>query len=263
MEPTNQPKLVHQKDLSQRVETFLVTNYKAVIGVFVATVVLIGAYATMQTMSASREKAAQEELFAITSRLEKKSTELSEAAQKKVTPDPKNKKADMLDDLKEPEKTPDTLARDLGAQVKQLEDFLQKHNNRKAGFLAAMALSDVYLEYGAPKKAAEILKPISERPDKGDLFYGLLNSQYALALSNSNNCQEAVDVYDRILKNNEHRHIHAQAMLRKGVCLMTLNKMDQARDVFQEAHTEFPDSVSGRSAESFERYLALKKGQAK
>lgn len=263
MEPTNQPKLVNKKDLSQRVEEYLLKNYKAVIGVFVATVLMIGAYAIMQTVSTRREKAAQEELFVITSALDKKATEISEAAQKKVTANPNGKKADILEDLKEPEKTPETLARDLGPQVQKLESFLKSHESSKAGFLAAMALSDIYLEYGEPKKAAEVLRPMSEKPDSDDLFYGLINSQYALALSNSNNCQEAVGVYDRILKHKDHKHIHAQAMLRKGVCLMTLNKNDQARDVFQEARTEFPDSVSGRSAESFERYLSLRKGQAK
>lgn len=260
---TTQPKQVQKKDLSQRVEDYLLKNYKAVIGVFIATVLLIGAYAIVQTVSTSREKAAQEELFAITSALDKKVTELSEAAQKKASADPKSKKTDLLDDLKQPEKTPEALARDLGPQVQKLEDFLKSHNDSKAGFLAAMALSDIYLEYGEPKKAADVLKSMSEKPSSDDLFYGLLNSQYALALSNSNNCQDAVGVYDRILKHKEHKHIHAQAMLRKGVCLMTLNKNDEAKNVFQEARTEFPDSVSGRSAESFERYIALKKGQAK
>lgn len=260
---TTQPKTVHQKDLSQRVEEYLLKNYKAVIGVFVVTVLLIAAYAITQTVSTKREKAAQEELFVLTSAVEKKQTELSEAAQKTAATDSKNKKADPLEELKEPEKTSETLSRDFGPQIKKLEDFVKANEDRKAGLLGAMALSDIYLEYGEPKKAADVLKSMSEKPDSDDLFYGLINSQYALALSNSNNCQDAVGVYDRILKHKEHKHIHAQAMLRKGVCLMTLNKNDEAKNVFQEARTEFPDSVSGRSAESFERYLALKKGQAK
>lgn len=266
MEPI-QAKPVHQKEFTERVEDFLLENYKALIAVFVVIVVAAGGYATMQSISASNEKKAQDELFAITSELDKKVADLNEAAQKdSKAKDPKAKKdakADLMETLKEPVKTPETLAKDLGPQVQKLEDFLKSNNDRKAGFIAAMALSDLYLDYQEPKKAVEILKPIADKPSKDDLFYGLINSQYALALSNSNNCQEAVDVYDNILKSKDQKHIHAQAMLRKGVCLMTLQKYDQAKDVFQEARTEYPDSMSGRSAESFERYLALKKGQAK
>jgi TolA-binding protein len=81
-------------------------------------------------------------------------------------------------------------------------------------------------------------------------------------MSESGECSEAVKIYDNILQIEAQRAFHSQSLLRKGACLVTLNKFDDAKASFEKARTEFPDSFSGEMAQGYERLIEVKKGSA-
>jgi predicted negative regulator of RcsB-dependent stress response len=246
---------------ADKIEKWIVDNAQLVVGLFVVVLVLSAAYGGYEIYSVRQEAKAQEALFEIESVLDKKQQELFEAESKKNATAKDQKKSDTQ--IAAPPKTPETLQKDLGEPMAQLVSFIDDNKGSKASFIAAMTASDLYLEYKDPSQAAQILEKVVPHVSKSDLFYGLLNSQLALAYSNANECPKAVEAYDRIISTEAQKHLHAQMILRKGVCLMAMKEFDKAKSVFRQAKTDFPDSVSGKSAEAFERLVNIKKGSVK
>ncbi|MEK6554264.1 MAG: tetratricopeptide repeat protein [Bdellovibrionota bacterium] len=247
---------------ADKIETWLVDNAKLVVALFIGVLVIGGVLAGYQAYSSARENKAQETLFEIEADLEKKQQALFEVENKQKQEASKNKAAKKTETAA-PVRNPETLQKDLGEPLTRLVSFIDQNKGSKASYMAAMTASDLYLEYKDPSQAAQLLEKVAPHVNKKDLFYGLLNSQLALAYSNANECPKAVDVYDDIIDSEAQKHIHAQMILRKGVCLMSMKEYDKAKAAFRQAKTDFPDSVSGKSAESFERLINVKKGVVK
>lgn len=246
------------KSLEDTISDWVSANLRLIVGVLVAFVLAWGGWAFYEHQQVKREKAAQNDLFAITDALEKKQQEIMSEENKPVV----NKKGEKAPTPKPPEKTPETLAKNYGSFVAQFEEFIAGHNGTKAAMVAGIELADLYLEHKDPKKAVEVLRPLAAQPSKSELFYGLLQSQLGLALSDAGECGDAVKVFDDILQVEAQKPFHSQSLLRKGACLVSMNQLDEAKAAFQQARTEYPDTFTGEMAQGYERLIQMKKGAA-
>ncbi len=253
-----------KQEVTEQITEWMIKHAKTVAIVFIVAAVGGGAFVAYGIIHTAQEKKAQEALFDIQHSLEKKQQELAEAETKALEKKDDKKKDDkktVITPPKPAEKNPEVFAKNFTTFEEQYKNFISQNQGKKASFVAAISLADLYLDYKDPKKAVDILKEVAARPAKSDLFWGLLQSQLGLALSEAGDCKEAVRVYDSVLASKDHPFLRSQNLLRKGACLMSLNEFDQARETFDQAKTEFPDTYSGEMAQSYKRLLALKKGQ--
>ena len=239
--------------MSEKIEKWILDHAQALVFGFLGIVALGVVYAGYELWDQSREKRAQEAFYLLETELEKKQQALFEAESKK---DEKNKASS-------PERSPELLKKDFSSEIEKLKTFIQDNSTTKAAAFAAIGLADLHLEYKAFDEAIAILNERFSQLSKNELFYGLLGNQLALAYSNSGKCKDAVEIYNQILAADAQKHIHSQALLRKGACLITLNEMDQAQAAFRQAKTDFPDSISAKTAENLERLVLIKKGAVK
>lgn len=237
---------------SERLEKWLLENAKMVVFTFVAVVILVLGYMVYEMVKKNQEEAAQAERFEIELALEKKQQEIFEAEAKAQ----EGAKTPQL-----PVRNPEVLQAQLGEPLGRLEAFVKENRSTVAGFLAAMTASDLYLEYKAPAKAAEILETVRTEAAKKNVFYGLIQSQLGLAYSNAGACDKAIEVYDQLLDVSAQKHLFGQTLVRKGACLIELQKYDEAAGVLRTARTEYPESSAAQTAESFERLIKIKKGR--
>lgn len=236
---------------TEKIEKWVLNNAKLLVGVFIGVLVVSFVYGAYEILSQQKEDSAHEAYFEVEAALEKKQQALLEAETKK------GEKAPAKD------KNPELLKAELGENVTQLEQFIKDNSNTSAARIATVHLADLYVEYKDWSSATTLLENSFAKTSENDLFYGLIGSQLGLAYSDSKQCEKAIAVYDKIVSAKAQKHIHAQALLKKGVCLMTLNQLDKAESVFRQAKAEFPDEVSGQSALAFERLIGIKKGQLK
>jgi predicted negative regulator of RcsB-dependent stress response len=249
-----------EKHLKPKLADQVQANAKYIVFTLVVAALAWGSYVAYGAYAQKREIKAQNDLFAIESEYEKKQEEISKVD---TTPEVKKLKAGEKptppEPPKPPEKNPETLAKNFGSIVERYESFIKDNNGTKASMVAGISLADIYLDHKEPQKAAAVLEPLAKQTRQSDLFYGLLNSQLGIALSDSGKCEDAVKVFTGLLEAKAQEPFHSQSLLRQGACLVTLNKFDEAKAAFEKARTEYPNSYTGEMAQGYERLVELRK----
>lgn len=247
---------VERRDLVRDVTNTLEANFKPIIIAVVGVLVIGGGYIGYGQYQNRLEAQAQEELYHLSSSLEKKQQEIYESHF------PSEEDFDMdapLPDM--PLRTKDTLVDNFGSLVSQFESFIGDHSGRKAASTAAIELSDLYLEHGMGEEAVGTLTRVMKDLSQRDFFFGLVAAQKAVALSNIGQCDKAIGVYDQILSVEAHAHMHPQVSLRKGACFIEMKDFSAARDELDRVTSEYPDSGASETARGLKRLLILKEGE--
>lgn len=144
--------------------------------------------------------------------------------------------------------------KDFGSVVDGLKAVIEEHGvSRKGSKMAALKLSDLYLEFNKNAEAVETLKKMES--SSKDLLSSLVKLQLGTAFSNQDNCSEAIQTWDSVLKSSSAKFIHSQAKLKKALCFEKMNEVAKAEQLYNEVKTEANDTSIGRAADSYLRLL--------
>lgn len=216
-----------------------------------------------------KEEQAQSELFTINYQIQKHRVELDDAFKKtQESIKPKTPTVVKSDKEKAPEAAtiaprPKNLEADFGSQIKMMEDFVQKQKGTKASVLGAINLALLLKEYGEIDKSLHVLEKSAISPRKDDILSAIVQMKLGDLKETKGQCEAAITHWDNVSGQSGFSAMKPEALLRKGLCLESLNKPDKAIEVYQALTKEFAESRAGREGKKFLRVLQAKNnGQA-
>ncbi len=242
-------------------------NQKLILGVFVLLVLAGAGFVLWEKSSLSKELQVQEEYYTIekTYLKKKEGFDKAEADKKDATAKIEDKKTED----KKSEAASGDLAKDYGSEVEGWSKLIDAHASSKAGAMAALELSQLYLKYNKTAEALQVLSKVKSQQNSDSLLGAMVFHAYAGLLSNQGQCQEAVGIWENLEKKKKMDFIVEQAQLGRALCLETLGQVEKAETVLNDlvagkASTEKqaqpkPKSQAQRFAEKYLRYLKFKK----
>ncbi len=144
------------------------------------------------------------------------------------------------------------LAKDFGSEIEQFAKIIETKPKSKAAQMAALHAAQTQLEYGQFPAAEATLKKVVET--KNSILSGLLMKQLGISQANQNNCQAALQTWQKVLANSEAKSLHADVKLNMGLCYEALKDFSNAEKMYTDAKTADSNSATSRSAE---KYLKL------
>jgi predicted negative regulator of RcsB-dependent stress response len=217
-------------------------NWKILAGVFAAFVVGGAAVAFTTHLSTEKEKKAQEAYFSV----EKKLNDLkAKKAEPAATPDKKNEPVNYSE------------------VKKDLEKVIADYPSSVAAQMAGLHLASVLVEEKNVDTALTTLQKV-ENKDKG-LVNTLVQQQIGQLLADKDKCQDAINVWQKILDRKEAAFIHPELKLQQAICYSKINDLKKAEEILtnlssQAAATENVNgSPTAKEAEKYLRLLQFKK----
>ncbi len=131
----------------------------------------------------------------------------------------------------------------------------RRSNAEKVGYLQ---LASLFADYDKWGKAKDALVKVVSNTKKENFYFGLLSMKLSQAQMNENNFKEAIQVLEQVSSQPEHRHIHAESLLRIGICYKEQKDNEKAKQYFERVNRDFSESEAAKNAKLFLRLLALK-----
>lgn len=162
-------------------------------------------------------------------------------------------------DKKQPPKAAKTksgnLEQDLGDSVGKLETVVKNHKGTRAAVLAALDLSNVFQEYKQPDRAIQNLNAVMSNTSTKELLFGFVNLQLGNAYQATGKCDEAIKAWKTVSTSKDHSFLHADALLKEGLCQEILGQKDKAAETYRKVSQDFSDTDAGKSAKTYLRLL--------
>lgn len=254
----------HSSSLADNLVHFLNANLKGIAAFVGVAAIVAGGYFTFQWYQEKQEFSAAEEFAPLEKEFFQKREDFTRAKysamQKKLESAKKDKKAPSKADDEVKGLATGDMAKDYGDIPQRMESFLQRHPKHKAGTMAALYLADLQNEYKQTPKAIEILENRVAHLNSSDILYAVTLMKLGNLQSAAASCDKAAVNWDKVAQIEAYKEFHAVALLRKGVCLETLQKPEEAKQAYRQVSEKFPQSARARTAQKYLLLLESQKG---
>ncbi|MBC7456776.1 MAG: hypothetical protein H7235_00760 [Bdellovibrionaceae bacterium] len=234
---------------------FLEKNGKLIIGAFGLLIVvgLITVFAS--TNSKKNEEKTQEKLAVI----ELDYTKYKEEVAKSMAPaSPIKDDKKSLEDKKNKVKT----MADAGLNSVQLRgklmisltQFIADNKKSVATEMAALYLSEVLIDQNKNTEALEVLKKTES--SSNDLTSVLVQKKIGSLLADNNQCEEALKVWDKLLKSSSAKFAHSEVKIMQSLCYQKMNDLKKAEEILVSVKNDKTEG-SADYAQHAERILRL------
>lgn len=217
-----------------------------------------------QYVNESKETKAQEQYYSLEKSYFEKKGQFEQALRQE-----QQKLADKKDKKAKPEKeTPAAanqvkatgdLATDYGTIETQLKEVVAKNSGTQGAAMAALLLTDMYIEYNQPASALELLKKMN--PKAGSMMESLATMQLGNVYALNNDCQNAVSTWAGLLQKKQIAYLHDELKLRTAQCQIQLGQSTEAEKTLSElaSNKETMNFTVNREAAKYLRLLKVKK----
>lgn len=231
-----------------------------VLGVIVFLVVGIG-WVFMDNMSDKKESQAQEAYFPFEKSYLDKKRNFEEADRAAKLPVPKDSKEVPK------AKASGVLEQDYGSEIAGFKKVMEAHGDTKAAQMAALNLSEIYVNYKKLDEAAQSLEKIAANSKANDLISAVVLTQYGNILSDKADCPGAVTQWQKVLDQSKVSFLHDTLRLKTAFCYEQMNELVKAEELYKKVSQNSQDTKDpqagetglGRDAEKYLRLLKLKK----
>lgn len=220
--------------------TFLHSQRKVLIGVFALFVVISATYGVSKWNHNKNEMKAQRAFFAV------------EKAYLKAREDAEKKKG-------EGEKVPsqEGSVSEYGRYLDGFKNVISEHRGSSAATLAAITLSEIYLDYKMFQEAEESLVPIIKELESSSFLSGLVYYQLGSIAEALGKCGDAQGHWQKVIDNSSVEFLSANSLLNQAVCYETSEDFAKAKELYQKVIDQYGDTAAGRNARAYLRLLNL------
>jgi predicted negative regulator of RcsB-dependent stress response len=234
---------------------FFEKNIKNLMVGFVGLIVIGMIWAFLANRTKNQETAAQEKFAAIETQYGKYKEDLAKSEQ--ISNMPKNAK-DASKTTPEEKKVEADLAASLivvkPKLVSDLTQFVDENSKAIAGSMAALYLSELLLTDKKATEALAVLRKV-ENTSK-DLTSILVQKKIGALLADNNQCDEALKVWDKILKINTAKFAHAEVKIMQSLCYQKNNDLAKAEEILNSIKNDKTE-VSAEYVQHAEKILRL------
>ncbi len=219
----------------------IVYDNKTPIALFVCAIILAGVAVTgFDYYKDKKELESQSALYIVQSKYEKKMAEF----------EPSEKKED-----KKPEQKTIDFEKDLRPFVDNYKSVFKEHKGTKGALMAANHAATILEEHGKVDEGLSLLEKASETIDSKELIDALTRMTHARLLEKNGKCEQAIKEWDQVIKESTLAYLHPDALLKKGLCQLTIGKKQEAQETYQIIKDDFADTAAGKSADRIFREL--------
>lgn len=234
---------------------------KMVISAFAVFVVAGVGISLASYLSEKKEITQQEKYFSLEKAYTDKKRGFEEAARAEaVAAQSKDKKNTPEVDLTK--KATGDLTKDYGTVISGFEGFINEAGTTKAAQMAALNLSDIYLNYQKNDEALATLQKVEKSLDQSDVLTALVWMQLGNAYANKNDCKSALEKWEKLTSNKALAFAHDEAKLRMGMCYESMNDLAKAESVYTEiSKKEDPSTTDFAASREAQKYLRILKAK--
>ena len=231
-------------------------NYRAVLAVVVAILVLGGAGILVSSRKEARAEEARNALYLAIQAVQADAKRVAEAEPKPVV-DPKAAKAKQAAPVAASPETIEYKKLDVDAEfsrgVQMLKAVTEKYNDSRTVFEARLQLGDLYYRHGQPAKAVSWYQEAAQGAP-GPFPKSLAFSSWGYALESSGKASEAIPVYEKAINIGE-ASLKGDLLLAIARCHGLLNDSAKARSTYDQILSQLPNTEYARQAEALKAKL--------
>lgn len=239
------------------------TGHSKIIIAAIAVFIVVGlAVGIGGHISESKEQAQQEKYFGVEKQYAKIKAGFEEVARAEAAAaQAKDKKAAPPVDLSK--KASGDITKDYGTVLQGFEALIAEAPKSKAAQMAALHVSEIYVNYKQDDKALETLNKIEAGVNKKDVLASLVWMQMGNILANKGDCKTAVTKYQSIADTKTLAFARDEAKLRMGLCYESMNDTAKAEQLYTEvSKNEDPATTDFAASREAQKYLRLLKAKS-
>ena len=135
-----------------------------------------------------------------------------------------------------------------------LSDFIAKNPNTVAAQMAGILLSDILISDKNTTEALNVLKKVQS--NSSVLSNTLVFKTMGQILADTDKCQEAIEVWDKILANKKAEFTFADIQIKQALCYQKLNNTLKAEEILNKVKNNKTEGQEQSSLEA-EKVLRL------
>lgn len=232
---------------------------RAVIAVLIAFIVIGIGWSIMDNMSEKKETQAQEAYFKFEKNYLDKKRDFEEAERSAIRP-PAAKEAPKA-------KASGDMEKDYGPEMAGFKQVIEAHPASKAAQMAALNMSEIYMNYKKIDEAAQALEKMAAQSNGKNLISAIILTQYGNILSDKADCKGAVEQWQKVLNHSQVGFLHDTLRLKSAFCYEKMNDLAKAEELYKKISQNSQDPKNpqagetglGKEAEKYLRLLKLKK----
>ncbi len=236
---------------------------RAVIAVIVAFITIGVGISIFDVVAEKKETQAQELYFKFEKTYLDKKHEFEDAEKNANRTSQKNSK----EPLAAKTKATGDLEKDFGPEVLGFKQVIETYASSKAAKMAALNLSEIYMNYKKLNEATLSLEKIAGQSNGKDLISAIILTQYGNILSDKNDCNAAVQQWQKVLSSSEVSFLHETLRLKSAFCYEKMNDLAKAQELYKKISQDSQNPKNpqagetglGKDAEKYLRLLKLKK----
>jgi len=240
------------------------SHSKAVIAAILVFVGVGVGYSLFSNLSERKESQAQEFYAKFEKNYLEKKRGFDEAERQSARPPMK----DAKDQPPVKAKASGDLEKDYGPEVAGLKKTMDEYPTSKAAQMAALDLSEIYMNYKKDDDAYQALQKVEKQSEGKNLISYVVLTQMGNVLAEKNDCKGAVDEWQKVLARPEANFLHDTLRLKSAFCYERLNEIAKAEELYKKVSQNSQDPKNpqagevglGKEAEKYLRLLKLKKG---
>lgn len=217
-----------------------------------AVFILAGAgYVAITKFKSYQEQKAQDSLYELRVELDK----LTESFQATTAKDNKNANDKKSEEAAESKKD---FAKHYEAIISKFKEFIDKNANTSAQAAAYIQLGNLYAANEKWEDAEELVSQPLAKLKKDSFYYGLMAMLLSQVQMNQGKYKEAIPVLESVSNQDKQKHLHAESLLRLGLCYDHLKDTEKAKQYFERVTRDFEKSDAANHAKNYLRYLSIK-----
>jgi hypothetical protein len=239
------------------------THSNMVIGAIAAFIVVGLGISLWSYLSTKKETELQQKYFQVEKSYLDKKRGFDEASRAELmaAQAAKDKKAPAAPAVDASKKASGDLQKDFGTIVTGFEALINDAPNTQAGRMAALNLSDIYVDYKKFDEAAASLAKVEKGLAKNEALTALVLSQLGNVMADKGDCKAAVEKWQAITDRKGLAFAHDEAKLRMGLCYETMNDLAKAEALYTEVSKKESPTADFSAAKDAEKYLRLLKAK--
>lgn len=237
------------KDWSYETTSILQKSIGPIVGFVVVALIGGGVYAYMSKQSHKKLEKQSEELFVLQKELAKKGQEMASDEPEFPMLDKKPAKP------KKPKPTVAELEAAYSPIVAKLQAFIKANGGTQPAVEAALLVSEAASEYQKYDEGVSALQTALKDFSSKSFLYGVAQSELGSMLAQTDKCQEATQVWEKLASSKNHDYVTDQIRLKSGVCYEKLGQYEKAEKLYKDVIQKSPESFNARTAKRFLLYL--------
>ncbi len=240
---------------SERILKWVEDNIAVVGGIFGAILLIGLGWLGYGQFNDFQERRATKAIYAAQMNLNKQRDQVAKDENERLEKLLKEMKDKGAKDLPQKEDSKADFEAVFAGPAQEVEKQIIAHKSTKAAAIAAIDLAGLYLDQKKPDLAAALLAQV----DGGDseIIRALVKMQRSTVAMELGDYNRAISGFEDLAGRSGVEFIHAEALLKAGLCYERLEQMDRAKDLYTRVSTEFGESESGRTAKNYLRLLQL------